>query len=120
MRSEGHGASLAHELEPLKLATDATISLGVVVTEWVANAFKYAYPGRSGEVFVRLKQLSDGRGELTVEDTGAGRDEGASAKGTGLGTRIVKAMGMSMAAEVAYLRREPGTIARLTFSLKGD
>jgi FixJ family two-component response regulator len=41
MRGEGHGASLTYQLDPLTLPTDATINLGVIVTEWVTNAFKY-------------------------------------------------------------------------------
>lgn len=118
MRGQGHGASLSHELEPLKLGTDTSISLGVVLTEWVTNAFKYAYPARSGEVRVRLRQLAEGRGELAVEDDGVGRDDGGSARGTGLGTRIVKAMGASMGAEIEYSRRQPGTAARLIFPLQ--
>lgn len=118
MRGEGLGAALVPELEPLKLATDASINLGVVVTEWVTNAFKYAYPDRSGEVRVRLRQLADGRGELTVEDDGAGRGGTATARGTGLGTRIVKAMAVSMDGEIAYREGNPGTIAQLSFPLR--
>ena len=90
------------------------------MTEWVTNAFKYAYPGRSGEVRVRLRRLPDGRGELAVEDDGVGRSDDGSVKGTGLGTRIVKAMAASMGAEIEYLKRQPGTVARLTFSLPAD
>jgi two-component sensor histidine kinase len=86
----------------------------VVVTEWVTNAFKYAYPGRGGEVRVRLKRLSEGRAELAVEDDGVGRDDSV-AKGTGLGTRIVRAMAQTMGAEIQYLARAPGTAARLIF-----
>ncbi len=116
LRDQGHGASLHYELEPVKLPTDASINLGVVVTEWVTNAFKYAYPGeRRGEVRVRLKQLGDEKVELAVEDDGVGRSESAAAKGTGIGTRIVNAMATTMGGEIQYQRREPGTLARLVF-----
>ena len=114
MHDAGLGASLTYDLEPIKLPTDASINLAVVVTEWVTNAFKYAYPGRSGEVRVRLKRLAEGRAELAVEDDGVGRGEG-TAKGTGLGTRIVRAMAQTMGAEIQYLARAPGTAARLIF-----
>jgi len=118
MRSEGHGTSLRYSLEPLRLGTDASINLGVVVTEWVTNAFKYAYPDRSGEIRVSLRRLPDGRGELAVEDDGVGRSE--AKQGTGLGTRIVGAMAAGIGAERAeidYSDRKPGTAARLTFTL---
>jgi two-component sensor histidine kinase len=115
MQSEGHGASLDYHLEPLKLPTDSSINLGVVVTEWVTNAFKYAYPNRRGPVRVNLKRLPDGRGELLVEDDGIGRSESSEAKGTGLGTRLVKAMAGNVGGEIHYSGRQPGTAARLTF-----
>jgi two-component sensor histidine kinase len=118
MRGEGLGASLRYDLEPLKLQTDASVNLGVVVTEWVTNAFKYAYPDRRGEVRVRLKRLADGQVELVVEDDGVGRKDEETAKGTGLGTRIVKAVALTMGAHIEYLTRQPGSAARLLFPLK--
>ena len=120
MREEGLGASLRYELEPVKLQTDASINLGVVVTEWVTNAFKYAYPNRTGEIRVRLKRQADKRVELTVEDDGVGRNDEGPVKGTGLGTRIVKAMAATMGADIEYLERQPGTDARLILPLQSD
>ena len=120
MQNEGHGASLDYHLEPLKLPTDSSINLGVVVTEWVTNAFKYAYPQRRGEVRVNLKRLADGRGELLVEDDGVGRIDSGAIKGTGLGTRLVKAMAGNLGGEIDYFARQPGTLARLTFPVPTD
>lgn len=115
MRGQGHVASLRYELEPLKVKTDSSINIGVIVTEWVTNAFKYAYPDKPGEVRVRLRRLADGKAELSVEDDGIGRSEGP-AKGTGLGTRIVSAMARSIGGDVAYVGAASGTVARLAFS----
>jgi two-component sensor histidine kinase/CHASE3 domain sensor protein len=115
MHDEGHGASLRCELEPLKLKTDSSVNLAVIVIEWVTNAFKYAYPDRTGEVRVRLKRLGDGRAELVVEDDGIGRGAEGAPRGSGLGTRIVSAMARTIGAEVEYVARHPGTGARLAF-----
>jgi len=115
MKGQGHAASLRYELEPVKLKTDSSINIGVIVTEWVTNAFKYAYPDKPGEVRVRLRKLPDGKAELRVEDDGVGRS-GGPAKGTGLGSRIVNAMARSIGGDVEYVAARRGTIARLAFS----
>ena len=95
------------------------MNLGIIAAEWVINAFKYAYPGRAGEVRVRLREPGVGRAELTVEDDGVGRAEGP-AQGTGLGSRIVKAMAATMGADVTYTAGNPGTLARLSFALQQE
>jgi len=115
MRDEGRAASLTYDIEPLRLKTDASVNLGVIVAEWVTNAYKYAYPGASGEIRVSLKRLAESRVELTVEDDGVGRGNAATVKGTGLGTRIVAAMARAIDAKVDYLPRNPGTAAKLAF-----
>jgi two-component sensor histidine kinase len=117
MRGDGQSTTLSYDLAPVRLATDASINLGVVVTELVTNAFKYAYPaGRSGEIRVRLRPLPAGRAELVVEDDGVGRAEGAPAKGTGLGSRIVTAMTQSLGGNIEYEQRSPGMLARVIFA----
>lgn len=113
---ENSRISVSYQLEPIRLKTDASINLGVIAAEWVMNAAKYAYPDRSGGVRVTLAALPDGKAVLAVEDDGVGRGDGP-AKGTGLGSRIVKAMARSLNAEVEYRERLPGLTARLEFPL---
>lgn len=115
LRGQGHVASLRYDIEPIKLKTDSSINLGVIVTELVTNAFKYAYPDKPGEVRVRLRRLAEDKAELSVEDDGVGRSPGP-AKGTGLGTRIVSAMARSIGGDVEYVAAATGTVARLAFS----
>ena len=118
MRSHGRGMTLSHEVEPIELETDASVNLGVVVTELVTNAFKYAYPDGVGEIRVRLRKLSEEQAELVVEDDGIGRADGAPAKGSGVGTRIVNAMCETLGTRIDYRQRPAGTAAHLVFSSK--
>jgi two-component sensor histidine kinase len=120
MQDEGHGASLRYDLDALRLRPDTSVNLGVIATELVTNAFKYAYPNRSGEVRVRLTRLSGDKAELVVEDDGVGRDAEVSPKGTGLGTRIVNAMARTIGADVEYFVRYPGCGARLAFACPAE
>lgn len=117
MRLEGRDTRLVYDLAPLKLRTDPSINLGVVVTEWVTNAFKYAYPERSGEIRVTLRQVNDTAGELVVEDDGVGLPSDRIALGTGLGSKIVAAMATNMRAKVEYREGGGGTHASLKFEL---
>jgi two-component sensor histidine kinase/CHASE3 domain sensor protein len=118
LRSQHHGVSLAFEIEPIEFETDASINLGVVITELVTNAFKYAYPEGVGEIRVRLSRLSDEQAELVVEDNGIGRVKDAPAKGTGVGSRIVNVMCASLGSKIDYRDLHPGVAAHLVFSSK--
>ena len=117
MRSQSANVSVRYDLDKLKLKPDASINLGVIVTEWVTNSFKYAYPDHQGEVRVTLRKTSTGTAELVVEDDGVGSIQGAAPKGSGLGNRIVKAMAQMLGAEVEYFARQPGFGARAAFGV---
>ena len=96
MTSSGHERAITLESDPIRMATDRAVSLGVIVTELVTNAYKYAYPdGQPGEIRVALKQHDD-IVSLIVEDDGVGIESGSVPKGTGLGARIVRAMAASL------------------------
>jgi two-component sensor histidine kinase len=113
MHAEGHGASLRWELEKATLSTDASVNVGIVVTELVTNAYKYAYPDGKGEIRVRLKRQEDRRLEISVEDDGIGRRPG-EVRGTGLGSRIISTVATTLGSEVNYVDRDKGTLAHIS------
>ena len=98
LSSDGQQRPITLDVEPVRMATDRAVSLGVIVTELVTNACKYAYAeGQPGEIRVALKR-AEATLCLTVEDDGKGIEVESMPKGTGLGTRIVRAMAQSLQA----------------------
>ncbi|VVS97089.1 Two-component system sensor histidine kinase/response regulator [Sphingomonas sp. EC-HK361] len=102
--------------EPIRLATDRAVSLGVIVTELVSNACKYAYPDGSGEVRVALRREGQDFA-LAVEDDGIGMTADAAPRGTGVGTKLIRAMAQSLQSAVEYDFTHAGTRATLKAAL---
>jgi len=114
LQAEGSTASIRVDVEGFPLPTEKVASLGVIVTELVTNALKYAYAdSEPGEVRIAMRR--DGsQVHLVVEDDGIGWNGSGKPQGTGLGSRIVKAMAVSLNASVAY-GDGPGTQVKVTF-----
>lgn len=117
-RLEGKNA-LAVSLctEPgIELPTDKVVWLGVIVTELVTNAFKYAYaPRQPGEIRVILQRIAPGQLRLAVEDDGVGWSGHGPPRGSGLGTRVINAMATSLKSTMHYESVPRGTRAAIEF-----
>jgi len=117
MLKEGMGATIVADLERIEVPTDRAISLGVVVTELVTNAFKYAYPpGTPGAVRVGFRAAAPGMARLTVGDDGPGWAGEGKIQGTGLGSRIVRTISDALGGEFRY-EVAKGTVASLVLPL---
>ncbi|MET0274306.1 MAG: histidine kinase dimerization/phosphoacceptor domain -containing protein, partial [Phenylobacterium sp.] len=93
--------ALKLDVDDIRLETDKAVSLGVIVNELITNACKYAYAaGKAGEVRIGLRR-EEGGVLLSVEDDGRGLTGGAP-EGTGLGSRVMKAMASSLKSKIVY------------------
>ncbi|WP_354038041.1 histidine kinase dimerization/phosphoacceptor domain -containing protein [Devosia sp. UYZn731] len=88
---------------PVLISADRAINIGLVLTELIINANKYAYAGLPGPLSVSLEQHRS-RFTLVVADRGQGDHK----PGAGFGTRMMKAMVDRLGGTIAYNEASPG------------
>ncbi len=104
--------------ENMQVTTDKAVTIRVLVAEIVTNVNKYAYPnGVSGNICVSLHRVAGGRMMLTVEDNGIGWSGEGVPQGSGLGTRIIKAMATNLKSEASYNAAHSGTKVAIEFDV---
>ena len=85
------------------------VTLGLLMSELVVNAFKHAFHGRDGgTVWVDTYVDDDNRFVLRVQDDGIGLPGGPEADAGGLGTSVVSRMSRQFGGELDYSLREGG------------
>jgi two-component sensor histidine kinase len=120
---ESLGASMIPDPTRLAILVDvddsvidanASISIGLVVTELVINALKHAFPERrAGTIAVHYHAAGLGW-SLSVRDDGVGLPTGDGAVKPGLGTGIVAALARQLDANVHVSDARPGVIVSIS------
>lgn len=112
--TSGIAPALRLNAQPVAVTTDKAVSIGVITTELVTNAIKYAYPDTPGEIRVQLAQDGDVV-TLVVEDDGIGWSGDGDIQGTGLGSKIIASMTRTLGTALDYDPAHPGTRALIVF-----
>nr|WP_246350483.1 histidine kinase dimerization/phosphoacceptor domain -containing protein [Sphingobium boeckii] len=126
----GLASSMIGDVQPIMIDVMAekgmvdsseAVSLGLIVTELVINAIKYAFPqSKPGAKILVTYEIDESDWKLVVSDNGIGKgDSDIGAKDGGLGTTIIKALAKQLSASVEMSAGNDGltvSITRATFT----
>ncbi|RZJ42836.1 MAG: GAF domain-containing protein, partial [Brevundimonas sp.] len=108
-------AQLEHDLAPVSVEAGRAITLGLILTELIINAQKYAYDGKPGPIHIRLSE--DGRNlRLAVEDAG----RGGHMIGEGFGSMMIGSLVTQLNGQLDYRDGGPGLHAVLKAPIDGS
>ena len=102
------GRHIKLDLAPVLVPTDRAVNIGLILTELVINATKYAYGGDAGPVAIALEQHG-GKLRLIVADDGRGKGDGE-----GFGSRMMDAMVQRLSGIIEFGDNAPGLRAIMT------
>ncbi|HEY0927812.1 histidine kinase dimerization/phosphoacceptor domain -containing protein, partial [Brevundimonas sp.] len=96
-------AQLEQDLAPVNVEAGRAVTLGLVLTELIINAQKYAYDGEPGPIRVVLEEDASTL-RLTVEDAG----KGGHKVGQGFGSMMIGSLVAQLAGQIDYRDARPG------------
>ena len=90
--------------EGIKFDIGTSIPLGLIITELLTNAFKYAFAEvETCEIYLSLSQLDENRYQLIVSDNGVGLPEQYNFyKSKSLGLRLVRSLTSQLNGKIDY------------------
>jgi light-regulated signal transduction histidine kinase (bacteriophytochrome) len=102
-------------LTPVEAPTDRAVAIGLIATELIINANKYAYGGAPGPLDITL-ETHDGELRLIVADRGGGKAKTSA----GFGSRMISALVSQLSGVLDYGDNRPGLRAVLSAPLAGE
>jgi len=125
--SSGLAASMVGPKQHIDIAVAATegalptshaVSIGLIVTELIINAIKYAFPPRHVSARIRVTfEMAKSDWKLTVADNGVGRNAEDELKtSTGLGTALIGALAKQLKAQITETSSTQGLTVAVTRS----
>ena len=108
MIGETQAMLVSVEADHGRIGSDKAVSMGLIVTELVINAIKYAFPTNRADALVLVRYESTGDAwALIVQDNGIGADTSVPPAHGGLGGAIVEALVKQLDARMT-LSTSPG------------
>ena len=114
---EAWSRQIVTDLAPILIPADRAVSLGLILTELVINASKYAYGGEAGKLLIQLEAVRN-RFRLIVADEGGGKPTAEGAR-QGFGSRMLAAMVGNIGGALEETDNRPGLRVIVTAPVEG-
>jgi two-component sensor histidine kinase len=104
LRNPDSGAVLETEIEAIELPFQSALYLGLIASEALTNAIKYAINNRSGGfITISVKALPEGLIELRVRDDGPGFKPGLDPmSGDSLGMKLIRLLATELKGKLSF------------------
>jgi len=119
MIGDEHTIAVTVHASPSMVASSVAVNIGLIVTELLINAIKYAFPVSGPQSCVVVTYAAEGAEgadwQLTISDNGVGKAATVVPHPTGgLGTTIVKALVAQLGANLTTTTSEAGTAVTIS------
>ena len=106
--------NIGFDFDPIYIASEKALSIGLIITELVTNIFKYAFPDKKGNIHISMKMAGD-KTLLTIKDDGIGFPEGLNIEEPeSLGMQLVSTLTEQLGGSIKF-NRNKGTEISITF-----
>ncbi|GAB4239499.1 MAG: hypothetical protein Tsb0034_15560 [Ekhidna sp.] len=97
--------------DDIEIDTETAITLGLLLSEAITNAFKYAFPeNESGEITIRAREI-----EIIIADDGKGYEKASEKKSGGMGQIIMENLVSNLRGKMDVKSGTKGTTIAITF-----
>ncbi|AGY58500.1 ATP-binding protein [Gloeobacter kilaueensis] len=112
---------LIQEIAEVPVSIDIAVPLGLILSELVSNALKYAFVGRrQGQLRLQFRRLRDNFCQLVLDDDGIGLPDDLDWRSTqSLGLHLVRLLVEQLDGNLT-VHQETGTCFEITFTLPDD
>ena len=116
-KGETNAIKLKLEVDNLFVNINTAIPLGLLINEVVTNSLKYAFPNNNeGEIYVKIKPISNSRVELIIGDNGIGYEHEKTFDTSGsLGFQLILSLAEQLNGVIKRDLTKKGTHYCLTF-----
>lgn len=118
-RSPDSTISLTLAIQPCQLDIETALPCGLMLTELISNALKYAFPdGGAGEITIALSLPTPDQACLVVQDNGVGLPADFNLQTvSSLGLNLVRNLARQIKGEIAIAPQSVGSAFQISFPL---